>query len=118
MAREFDEAQLEKLAEHSAGGRSLLEILIEDFITRGRDLIIQIKTCGLAGETENMRDFAHSLRSPALTLGLNALAKLCHDLEERSFSKTELAMKFADLERGFSNACAWLRSRPRSRQAS
>jgi HPt (histidine-containing phosphotransfer) domain-containing protein len=118
MAQDFDEAQLEKLAEHSADGRSLLEILIEDFVTHGRHLILQIKTFGLTGEIENMRDFAHSLRSPAVTLGLNALAKLCHELEERSFSETELSKKFAGLEKSFNEACVWLRSRPRSRQAS
>lgn len=115
---EFDNVQLEKLSDYSAGQRPLIEVLAEDFYTQGWDLIEHIRRALQSGETENMRDFAHALKSPSATLGLKALAKACAELEEKTFTEPEQQSKLQEIEKYFNNGCAWLKSRQRACKAS
>lgn len=115
---EFDEVQLGNLADYSASGRSLIEVLAEDFYMQGQALLEQIRRAAENDEIEYMRDFAHALKSLAATLGLIALAKACGELEENSFSQPDIQVQLKRLEKYFDNACAWLKARQRATQAS
>lgn len=115
---EFDPSQLEKLADTSVENRVLLDILVEDFINHGGNLVVKMIAAAQEGHAEVWRDGAHAMRSPCLTLGLVGLERLCRELENGNFSQEALAFKMGQLRRLFLSAQQWLESRNRASKAS
>lgn len=105
---EFNETQLNKLAFHDSGENSLLKVLTEDFFTHGRGLVEAMVSCARKNEIEKMRDLAHCLRSPSLTLGLTELAALCAELEKTRLEPRELEEKLVLLTQLYDRAGVWL----------
>ncbi len=117
---DYDESQLDKLAEYESEGKSLIETLSEDFFTNGKALVVSLEESVRAGDLEKMKHYAHALRSPGLTLGLAAFAKLCAELEETGpgYDQIELRSKLDRLNSLYNRACGWLRQQTRSSKVS
>lgn len=113
---EFSEAQLDKLSGYESDGKSLLEVLSEDFFTNGKALVENLSHAIENGDSEKRKSCAHALRSPSLTLGLMGLAKFCAELEDAE--GTVPVIKIEKLNEFYGRACQWLGQQARSSKAS
>jgi len=114
---EFDEQQLDKLAAHDSNGEPLLEVLVKDFYGSSHTLLKALSQSAEAGDIERLKDCAHSLRSPAQTLGLSLFAKACEDLEKAPGSELELKSQVRKIKQRYLRACIWLNRQTKSTKA-
>ena len=81
MARssnEFNSARLVALAAQPSGdGRTLLDVLVEDFLASAPQQIAELEFQTERRNIHGIAECAETLRSPAMTLGLVKLAAVC-----------------------------------------
>ena len=79
----IDPAALETLLETTGGDPAFLAELIDSYVDDTPRLLAAIRHAVGAGDREELRRVAHTLKSNSATFGALALAALCRDLEER-----------------------------------
>ena len=108
----FDGERLFKLHEYESGGRALSDVLIEDFLKTAPEILAKMQASLKAGDRDTVQSLAHALKSSSLTLGLEAVGKLCGDLEELPTSQ-ELVR---ELDRALTQGASWLINNLKSRR--
>jgi HPt (histidine-containing phosphotransfer) domain-containing protein len=88
----FDASVLDRLAESMGGDDAFVAELIDQFVTESPALVAAARKGLEAGDADEVRRAAHTLKSNAATFGANELA-------DRS-SRLEAAAKAGDLEDG------------------
>ncbi len=110
-ASEFDSARLVALAAHPAGeGRTLLDVLVEDFLASAPGLIAELEFQSEKRHIAGVAEAAEALRSPAMTLGLLKLARVCADLGAANAYTPDVAAQVRGVQSAFDRAAAWLKS--------
>ena len=84
----LDWTHLERLRQLDDGDDFLAEV-IQDFITDGDELVMELEAAAAAGDATAFRDNAHALRSSAAHIGATALFEIC--LAWRGLDPAELA---------------------------
>ncbi len=80
-AQGFDISALDTLLETIGGDREALSELVESFLEDGPGLIDRIETAARDGDTEALRQAAHTMKSSAVDFGAMELSRLCREME-------------------------------------
>ena len=85
------------------GAPSLLERVIEIYLTTAPKLLATMRTAIKHGDSEAIRHAAHSLKSSSSNLGATTLAELCRTLEAeaRAGGSVEPGERLETIEREF-----------------
>jgi len=83
----IDEAVLARLADGTGGDEGFVSELIEQFVVDAPRLVAAGRSGLEAGDAEEVRRAAHTLKSNAATFGANALAGRSRDLEDTAKRK-------------------------------
>lgn len=103
---EFNSARLVALAAHGA----LLNDLMDDFFASSESLMKSLKSAAERGDLKTLVEIAEALRSPAMTLGLDRLARVCADLGAANLITPDVLVQVASAMVFHERAIKWLKN--------
>ena len=91
-------------------GEKMTTLVIEPFVLRGREFMVQLQTALEQGDREGIRVIAHTLKGSSRTLALNALGFAAETLEREAggASSEQLAIWIQAAEVQFNSAAEYL----------
>lgn len=83
---ELDQQAIDRLLEIIGGDREAFAELVQSFLDEAPGLLDRLTEAAAAGDSEEVRRAAHTMKSSSRDFGATTLAELCMNLEERGRS--------------------------------
>lgn len=83
----IDQSALDKLLETVGGDQEFMHELVQTFLQEAPTMLDQVQSALAAGDADQVRLAAHSLKSNAAQFGASKLRELCLEIEQRAKGK-------------------------------